>query len=77
MIDPIGSKIARRRGELKLTQSQVADLSGVAQGHLSQIERGERRPSLQTLRKLSDALNVDAETFMQWVDAVSDPKAAA
>ena len=64
----IGDKIKRKRESLKLTQAALAESSGVPQGYLSQIERGKRRPSLDTLRKLRDGLGVKEGEFISWVD---------
>ena len=43
-----------------LTQAQLADKVGTNKVYISQIERGERQGSLSLLRKLADALRVDA-----------------
>lgn len=65
----IGQKIQARRKESGLTQVQLAEVSGVPQGYLSQIERGIRRPSLDTLRKLRVGLGLRDSEFLSWVDA--------
>lgn len=65
----IGARIKDRREQAGLTQAQLAEKSGVTQGHLSQIETGAKVPSLGTLRKLRDALELDDETWLDWIDA--------
>lgn len=67
----IGRDIKRRRLRLDLSQVGLAELSGVAQGHISQIERGERRPSLQTLAKLRDALGLPPDEFAEWIESAA------
>ena len=42
---------------------QFADLVGISNPYLSQIERGLRAPSEQVLRSIADALQVSAETL--------------
>lgn len=46
----------QRKGWL---QADLVRASGVTDGHLSQIENGQRRPRPSTIRKLADALGVD------------------
>lgn len=46
----------RERSGLSL--SDLARLAGISQPHLSNLERGHRRPSPATLRRLADALKV-------------------
>jgi transcriptional regulator with XRE-family HTH domain len=63
-VDPLTAKIGARiralRDEQALTQEKLAYESGLAsKGHLSGIENGFVRPTLQTLRMLADRLDVD------------------
>lgn len=43
-----------------LTLEQVAEMTGLSKGFLSQLETGARQPSTETLGLLSQALHVDA-----------------
>lgn len=67
----IAQAIREKRKELDLTQAQLAERSGVTQGHLSQIEKGDRRPSLTTLLKLRDALELTADEFSEWIEGAA------
>lgn len=67
----IGRDVKRRRVRLGLSQAQLSELSGIAQGHISQIERGERKPSLSTLAKLRDALGLPPDEFAEWIEAAA------
>lgn len=42
---------------------QFADLAGISNPYLSQIERGLRAPSERVLQSIADALEVSAETL--------------
>lgn len=42
---------------------QFAELAGISNPYLSQIERGLRAPSEQVLQSIADALQVSAETL--------------
>ena len=52
----IGGEIKRRRERAGMTQAELAEASGIAQGRLSEYERGARDPSLGALRKLAKVL---------------------
>lgn len=53
----IGETIQKRRKVLGLSQQDVADHADLDTGFLSQIERGIRAPSLESVRRLSEALS--------------------
>lgn len=61
--DSVGEYIADRRRSAELTLRQLAELTGVSNPYLSQIERGLRRPSAEVLQQLSKALRVSAESL--------------
>lgn len=47
-----------RRGELELTQEQLADRMGTSHSAISRIESGQHRTSVATLERLAEALQV-------------------
>lgn len=53
----IGKAIKEIRKGQKLSQSNVASRANITQATLSQIENG-KRPGIETLKSLSNALNV-------------------
>ena len=59
-LDPVlvGRVIARLRTEKGLTQEVLSGLSDIGRTHLSAIERGERKPTLETLYRISSALDL-------------------
>jgi len=48
-------QLARKKG---LSINLLADFSGLDRGHVSRLLRGEKSPTLRTLKKLSDALEL-------------------
>lgn len=60
LLDPkiVGEVIARYRMEKGITQEVLSGLSAIGRTHLSAIERGERKPTLETLYRISLALDV-------------------
>lgn len=51
--------LIERRRELRLTQKDLADRSGVGQAEISKIERGTRSPTIDTVSKLAAALKLE------------------
>jgi len=41
-----------------LTQKQLADRTGIAQGDISKLEKGSGNPSLRTLQRLAEAMDM-------------------
>ena len=74
--DAIGPLLRRLRGGLSLRD--VTGRIGVSSSYLSQIERGDRLPGANVVRKLADLYNVDAAELMgragrdPYVDPFSD-----
>lgn len=59
-LDPkvVGEVIAHFRKSKKISQEVLSGLSDIGRTHLSAIERGERKPTLETLYRISSALGV-------------------
>ncbi len=61
MENNIGQIISSRRKYLKMTQEQLADKIERSPGLIGQIERGETRPSFETLCRLKEVLLFDLD----------------
>lgn len=59
----LGSQLRSLRKAKLLSLQQVAEAAGLSIGMVSQIERGLASPSIKSLRKLSDALEVPIGWF--------------
>ncbi len=51
--------IKDRRALLNITQLDLADISGVSLRTIKAIEKGNGNPSIDTLRKIADALGLE------------------
>lgn len=60
----IGKRIARRRKELGLRQTQVCEKAGINDKYLSCIERATSIPSLEVIMKLAIALDTTPDEFL-------------
>ena len=58
---PLGGYIRRQRELQKLSLRQLADLVGISNHYLSQIERGLREPSEKVLDAIARSLELSAE----------------
>lgn len=60
-----GRVIQRVREEKNQSQELVSGLAGIGRTHLSAIERGERKPTLETFCRIAYALGMKPSTLMQ------------
>lgn len=67
----LGEKIKERRSELSLSLRELAGQADLTASYISQIERGISEPSIESLRKISKALNVPTFYFFLETDSPS------
>jgi len=61
----IGENLKRIRSEHDLSLGQLATMSGVSKMMLSQIEKGTSNPSINTVWKIADALQVPYTSLLE------------
>ena len=61
------------RIESNLSQAELAERSGISQGYLSSLERGEKQPTLPVLKRLASALGISVAAL---VDDNNKPRKA-
>ena len=60
-VDPslaLASSLARAREYAMLTQKQLSEKTGIYQSDISKLERGNANPSILTLKRLADAMDM-------------------
>lgn len=62
---PLGDFIRRQRELNELSMRQLAELVGISNPYLSQIERGLREPSEKVLDSIARNLELSAETLYE------------
>lgn len=69
-LDPlvVGRVIARFRINKGITQEVLSGLADIGRTHLSAIERGERKPTLETLYRISNALSVSMSSIVAEIE---------
>lgn len=60
----VGINLQKARIEKQMTREELAEKSEISPQFLANLEYGSRMMSLQTLRKLADALCVSADTLV-------------
>lgn len=60
----IGNRIKERRKELRLTQLDIKEKTGISSGNMSDIERGNRLPAAATLAQLSEVLQCSVDYLL-------------
>ena len=64
MNNMIGQRIKKRRKELRITQTQIKDATGISTGNLSEIENGHILPSSSALINLSQILECSVDYIL-------------
>ena len=62
--DVVGKTVLFFRNEKGISQEVLSGLADIGRSHLSAIERGERKPTLETLYRICTALNIKMSTFV-------------
>ena len=75
-LDPIivGRVIAKFRVKKGMTQEVLSGFADIARGHLAMIERGERKPTLETLYRISCALEVKMSAIIMDIEKELEQK---
>ena len=64
LMQAIGRRIAARRQELRLTQEQAADVTGLSRPFYACIERGEKGVGADSLLKICTAFEISADYLL-------------
>lgn len=72
--EALGVRIAAQRTRLRLSQDGLAKKAGIATSYLNRIESGLRRPTLDVLRVIADALDVRLADLLLDAPAASQPR---
>ena len=68
----IGSRIQEIRNKKGITQDQLSEKVGISPKYLSSIERGKENPTLNTILKLAQSLDVNLDEFFTHLE-IEDP----
>ena len=60
----MGRRVRERRQEMKVTQAWLAECSDVSVSFIGHIERGEKKPSIETVVRLAEVLNLETDYLL-------------
>ena len=63
-----GETILKLRKEKALSQEVLSGLAGIPRSHLSMIETGRKSPNVETLWKLSSALDIKLSELIRMIE---------
>ena len=65
----LGRALREARGDSRISQEELGLRTGVHRNYIGGIERGERNPSVTTVAKLADALDLRLSELFARFDA--------
>ena len=68
----IGTRIRLARKKAGFSQEKLAELADVHPTYIGQLERGEKNATLESIHKISSALNIPLEKLFEKIDLLSD-----
>jgi transcriptional regulator with XRE-family HTH domain len=74
---PLGDFIRRNRELSEYSMRQFAQLAGISNPYLSQIERGLRAPSEQVVQSIADVLKMSADTLYEQAGVAPESEEAS
>ena len=63
----LASRIKERRKKKKLTQEELARLTGLHRTYIGQLESGQKNISMGVLLKVANALEVSVENLVKYL----------
>lgn len=67
--ETVGRVIKRVREEKGLSQEVVSGLADIGRTHLSAIERGTRKPTMETFFKIANAMDIAASDLLKQIES--------
>ena len=68
-----GSRLRQIRAELSITQEELAFKCDMQPSHIGQLERGIKSPTLETLHKISEGIDVSISDLVAFQDKLIIP----
>jgi len=72
----IGEVIRTYRGQRSLSQGDIERRTGLLRCYLSRVENGHTVPSLETLAKIAEAMDISLADFFSWHRNAARPRNA-
>lgn len=69
-----GMRIKELRKNMGLSQEKLAEKVEISSKYLSRVEMGQHFPSIDTLVKLADVLNIELKDFFEFAHGTPSPR---
>lgn len=69
----VGKRIKELREKRGLTVNKLANLAGISQSYLRDVELGNKNPTVETLSYFCDALEISLKEFFSEDDSAVNP----
>ncbi len=64
----VGNVVKNKRKKKGISQEALSGLADIGRTHLSAIENGERKPTMETLYRISCALNIKMSDIVREIE---------
>jgi transcriptional regulator with XRE-family HTH domain len=64
LLSHFASALKRLRHEFGLNQSKLSDISNIERKHVHRLEKGEVDPTIETIYKLADAMDLNVAAII-------------
>lgn len=68
----VGQRIRNYRTQRDLSQEKLAELSGCHPTYIGQLERGEKNATLESIERITSALQISLSTLFEKIDGLTD-----
>lgn len=65
ILSNFGNKLRELRKKHDLSQERLADECGLHRTYIGGVERGERNPTLTTLKRIADAMHITLDELLK------------
>ena len=66
----VGQRVRNYRTHKGLSQEKLAELVGCHPTYIGQLERGEKNATIETVEKISSALQISLSTLFEKLDSI-------
>lgn len=72
LVKIVGQRIRNYRNAKGLSQERLAELAGCHHTYIGQVERGEKNATIESLEKISNALNITISDLFEGLNGDND-----
>lgn len=66
-----GTRLRQMRKSKKFSMYRLHEITGLSQGHISELEKGKNQPTIETLQRLLTPMGISLSEFFNENDEIS------